>query len=69
MLSAIFFFTAVLKKIDGKLNMEVLSGILSALFVGEFYNRHNGIRLPPHLAFFGDKRFVPLATEFSMLCF
>jgi PTS system N-acetylglucosamine-specific IIC component len=59
--------TAVLKTMDDKINMGVLSGILSGLVAGGLYNRYKDIKLPSSLAFFGGKRFVPIVTGFSML--
>ncbi|AUH53352.1 PTS N-acetyl-D-glucosamine transporter [Chromobacterium sp. ATCC 53434] len=59
--------TAVLKVLDDKINMGVLSGILSGLVGGYLYNRYKDIKLPSYLAFFGGKRFVPIVTGFSML--
>ncbi|WP_241499238.1 N-acetylglucosamine-specific PTS transporter subunit IIBC [Chromobacterium sphagni] len=59
--------TAVLKTIDAKINMGVLSGILSGLVAGALYNRYKDIALPSYLAFFGGKRFVPIATGFAAL--
>jgi PTS system N-acetylglucosamine-specific IIC component len=59
--------TAVLKTMDDKINMGVLSGILAGLVAGSLYNRYKDIKLPSYLAFFGGKRFVPIATGFAML--
>jgi len=55
---------------DGKpfaINMGVLAGILSGLVAGVLYNRYKDIKLPTYLAFFGGRRFVPIATGFAML--
>ncbi|WP_293763631.1 N-acetylglucosamine-specific PTS transporter subunit IIBC [uncultured Aquitalea sp.] len=49
------------------INMGVLAGILSGLVAGALYNRYKDIKLPSYLAFFGGKRFVPIATGFAML--
>jgi PTS system N-acetylglucosamine-specific IIC component len=46
----------------GKLSVPV--GILSGLIAGALYNRFSGIRLPSYLAFFGGRRFVPIASGF-----
>lgn len=54
--------TAVMKDIDPKLNMGVLSGIIAGVTAGLMYNRFKDIRLPDYLAFFGGKRFVPIIT-------
>lgn len=59
--------TAVLKVHDDKINMGVLSGILAGVIAGLFYNRYKDIKLPPYLAFFGGKRFVPIVTGVSSL--
>ena len=47
------------------LNMAKLSmpvGILSGLIAGFAYNRYSDIQVPSYLAFFGGRRFVPIAT-------
>ena len=49
----------------GKLSVPV--GILSGLIAGGLYNRFSGIRLPSYLAFFGGRRFVPIASGFAGL--
>ncbi|WP_431820549.1 N-acetylglucosamine-specific PTS transporter subunit IIBC [Burkholderia sp. F1] len=54
--------TAIMKDIDPKLNMGVLSGIIAGVVAGLLYNRYKDIKLPDYLAFFGGKRFVPIAT-------
>lgn len=56
---------AVLKVIDEKINMGVMSGIIIGLTAGSLYNRFYDIKLPPYLAFFGGKRFVPIITGLS----
>ncbi|HEV7431821.1 MAG TPA: PTS transporter subunit EIIC, partial [Steroidobacteraceae bacterium] len=43
-----------------KLSMPV--GVLSGLIAGFAYNRYNEIQMPSYLAFFGGRRFVPIAT-------
>lgn len=43
-----------------KLSMPV--GVLSGLIAGYTYNRYSDIRMPSYLAFFGGRRFVPIAT-------
>jgi len=53
---------AVMKTIDDKLNMGVLSGIIAGMVAGGLYNRYKDIKLPDYLAFFGGKRFVPIIT-------
>jgi PTS system N-acetylglucosamine-specific IIC component len=37
-------------------------GILSGLIAGFAYNRFSDIEMPSYLAFFGGRRFVPIAT-------
>lgn len=59
--------TSVLKAINPELNMGVLSGILAGILAGFIYNRFSNIKLPEYLAFFGGKRFVPIATGLSCL--
>jgi PTS system N-acetylglucosamine-specific IIC component len=53
---------AVMKDINDKLNMGVLSGIVAGIVAGMLYNKYKDIKLPDYLAFFGGKRFVPIAT-------
>ncbi len=40
----------------------VLGGIVSGIIGGGCYNRYKDIILPPYLAFFGGKRFVPIIS-------
>ena len=42
--------------------LSVPAGILSGLSAGWLYNRYAAIRLPEYLAFFGGRRFVPIAA-------
>ncbi|HXS53616.1 MAG TPA: N-acetylglucosamine-specific PTS transporter subunit IIBC [Usitatibacter sp.] len=42
--------------------LSVPLGILSGILAGNLYNRYHDIRLPPYLAFFGGRRFVPIAA-------
>lgn len=42
-------------------------GILSGLIAGDFYNRFSNLRLPDYLAFFGGRRFVPIASGLAAL--
>jgi PTS system N-acetylglucosamine-specific IIC component len=44
----------------GKLSVPI--GIISGLVAGALYNRYSNIKLPDYLAFFGGKRFVPIAA-------
>ena len=45
----------------------VPAGILSGLIAGATYNRFRDVKLPEYLAFFGGRRFVPIATGFFCL--
>jgi len=47
--------------------LSVPAGILSGLIAGALYNRFSDIRLPSYLAFFGGRRFVPIASGFAAL--
>jgi PTS system N-acetylglucosamine-specific IIC component len=58
---------AVMKDINDKLNMGVLSGIVAGIVAGLLYNRYKDIKLPEYLAFFGGKRFVPIVTGVTCL--
>ena len=53
--------------------LSVPAGIISGLIAGVLYNRYSDIRLPAYLAFFGGRRFVPIASGFAglivALCF
>jgi PTS system N-acetylglucosamine-specific IIC component len=42
--------------------LDVPIGIVSGLIGGKFYNRFSGMKLPEYLAFFGGRRFVPIAA-------
>jgi N-acetylglucosamine PTS system EIICBA or EIICB component len=42
-------------------------GIVSGVIAGALYNRYSEIRLPAYLAFFGGRRFVPIASGFAAL--
>ena len=58
---------AVMKDINDKLNMGVLSGIVAGCVAGYLYNKYKDIKLPEYLAFFGGKRFVPIVTGVTCL--
>jgi PTS system N-acetylglucosamine-specific IIC component len=45
--------------------LSVPAGILSGLVSGWLYNRYSNIKLPEYLAFFGGRRFVPIAAGFA----
>jgi PTS system N-acetylglucosamine-specific IIC component len=47
--------------------LSVPLGLLSGLFAGWAYNRWSDFRLPSYLAFFGGRRFVPIACGFAGL--
>jgi PTS system N-acetylglucosamine-specific IIC component len=53
--------------------LSVPAGLLSGLIAGVLYNRYSDIRVPSYLAFFGGRRFVPIASGFAgivlALCF
>ena len=58
--------TAAFKaKAIAKLSVPI--GILSGVIAGWLYNRYSNIRLPDYLAFFGGRRFVPIAAGFAGL--
>jgi PTS system N-acetylglucosamine-specific IIC component len=42
--------------------LSVPAGILSGIAAGMLYNRYSEIKLPEYLAFFGGRRFVPIAA-------
>jgi PTS system N-acetylglucosamine-specific IIC component len=44
--------------------LSVPVGILSGIVAGVLYNRYSDIKLPDYLAFFGGRRFVPIAAGF-----
>jgi N-acetylglucosamine PTS system EIICBA or EIICB component len=47
--------------------LGVPTGIASGLIAGWLYNRFHNIKLPDYLAFFGGRRFVPIAAGFAAL--
>lgn len=47
--------------------LSVPAGILSGIIAGALYNRYSDIRLPDYLAFFGGRRFVPIASGLAGL--
>ncbi|MDW5377006.1 N-acetylglucosamine-specific PTS transporter subunit IIBC [Halomonas sp. HP20-15] len=53
---------AVLHTLNEDINMGVLSGIIIGAVAGLLYNRFKDIKLPDYLAFFGGRRFIPIAT-------
>ncbi|WP_293858438.1 N-acetylglucosamine-specific PTS transporter subunit IIBC [Steroidobacter sp.] len=42
--------------------LSVPAGLLNGLIAGWLYNKYSDIRLPAYLAFFGGRRFVPIAS-------
>ena len=54
--------TAALESLDKSINMGVLGGIIAGVTAGLLYNHYKSIKLPPYLAFFGGRRFVPIVT-------
>ena len=42
--------------------LSVPAGLINGLIAGYLYNRYSDIRLPAYLAFFGGRRFVPIAS-------
>lgn len=54
--------TAALESLDKSINMGVLGGIITGVIAGLLYNHYKSIKLPPYLAFFGGRRFVPIIT-------
>lgn len=59
--------TSALTALDSSVNMGVLGGILVGVTAGFLYNRYKNFQLPPYLAFFGGKRFVPIVTGAACL--
>jgi len=62
-----FVLISAMKTIDPKINMGVLAGLIMGIVAGALYNRYRDIKLPEWLAFFGGKRFVPIATGLAGL--
>jgi N-acetylglucosamine PTS system EIICBA or EIICB component len=62
-----FVLISAMKTIDPKINMGVLAGLIIGVVAGVLYNRYKNIKLPEWLAFFGGKRFVPIATGLAAL--
>ena len=47
--------------------LSVPAGLLSGVIAGVLYNRYSDIKLPSYLAFFGGRRFVPIAAGLAGL--
>ncbi|MDR7303297.1 PTS transporter subunit EIIC [Haloactinomyces albus] len=45
----------------------VLGGIIAGLAAAFLWQRYHRVKLPPYLAFFGGRRFVPIVTSLAML--
>lgn len=56
-------FTAAIHSLNQDVDMGVLSGIMMGISAGMLYNRFYNIKLVEWLAFFGGRRFVPIATS------
>ena len=52
---------------DALARLDVPIGIIAGLIGGNFYNRFATLRLPEYLAFFGGRRFVPIASGLAGL--
>lgn len=53
---------------DGQIaRLSVPAGIVSGLIAGQLYNLYADIRMPDYLAFFGGRRFVPIAAGLAGL--
>jgi N-acetylglucosamine PTS system EIICBA or EIICB component len=49
------------------INYGVLGGIVTGLVSAWLWQKYHRVSLPPYLAFFGGRRFVPIITSFAML--
>jgi PTS system N-acetylglucosamine-specific IIC component len=49
--------------------LSVPAGLLSGAIAGMLYNRYSDVQLPSYLAFFGGRRFVPIAAGLAGLVF
>jgi PTS system N-acetylglucosamine-specific IIC component len=47
------------------INFGVLGGIVMGLVSAFLWQRYHRVKLPPYLAFFGGRRFVPIITAFA----
>jgi len=61
--------TAGMKTFDKDIDMGVFGGILIGVTAGLLYNKYKSKKLPPYLAFFGGRRFVPIVTGFTALVY
>jgi PTS system N-acetylglucosamine-specific IIC component len=46
---------------------SVLTGVVTGIVAALLWQKYHRIKLPPYLAFFGGRRFVPIITAFTML--
>jgi N-acetylglucosamine PTS system EIICBA or EIICB component len=51
--------------VNPKVDTGVIGGIAIGLIAAFMYNHFRNVRLPDFLAFFGGRRFVPIATSFA----
>ena len=51
-------------KADAISKLSVPAGLIAGVVAGNLYNRFHAIKLPDYLAFFGGRRFVPIAAGF-----
>ena len=49
------------------INYGVLGGIVIGLVTAFLWQKYHRIKLPPYLAFFGGRRFVPIITAFAAI--
>ncbi|RJQ81568.1 PTS N-acetylglucosamine transporter subunit IIBC [Pseudonocardiaceae bacterium YIM PH 21723] len=56
---------------DGKtqllIDYKVLGGLITGLVAAWLWQRYHRLSLPPYLAFFGGRRFVPIITSLAMM--
>ncbi len=57
----------VLSNKTDKINYGVLGGIVIGIVAALLWQRFYRINLPPYLAFFGGRRFVPIITSFAAI--
>ena len=55
------------KLAHGLIQYGVLGGIVIGLITAYLWQRYHRISLPPYLAFFGGRRFVPIITSFAAI--
>jgi PTS system N-acetylglucosamine-specific IIC component len=46
---------------------SVLTGVVTGIVAALLWQKYHRIKLPPYLAFFGGRRFVPIITSFVMI--